>query len=108
MSNELMIDCPHCGEEFALTEALAGPLLELERTRARADAQKAVEKERPAIAAAARKEAETEFASELRARDIAIADRDSKLKQAQVAELAARKAKEDAERAQQEVELTVQ
>jgi hypothetical protein len=108
MSNELTIDCPNCGEAFALTEALAGPLLEVERKRARVDAQRAVEQERAAIAAAARKEAETEFATELQARDATIAERDSKLRQAQQAELAARKATEDAERAQQEVELTVQ
>ena len=108
MSSELMIDCPHCGEGFALTEALVGPLLEVERSRAQAEANKAVESERAGIAAAARKAAETEFSIELRARDAAIAERDSKLKLAQQAELAARKAIEDAERAKQDVDLTVQ
>jgi hypothetical protein len=108
MSTELTIDCPQCGEGFELTEALAGPLLEAERKRARAEVAKAVEAGRDSIAEATRKDVAKEFAAELRARDASIAERDAKLKQAQEAELAARKATESAERAKQEAELTVQ
>jgi hypothetical protein len=108
MSIELTIDCPHCGEAFELTEALAGPLLEAERKRARAEIAKTVETERESIAEAIRKDVSQDFAAQLRARDNSIAERDAKLKQAQEAELAARKATEAAERAQQETELTVQ
>jgi hypothetical protein len=108
MNGELTIDCPKCGLEFELTEALAGPLLETERNRATVEAHKAVELERTAIAEAARKEIVDEYAAKLTARDNTIADRDARLKQAQQAELAARKAKDEAERAKQEIELTVQ
>jgi hypothetical protein len=108
MSGELTIDCPKCGSEFELSEALAGPLLEAERKRASAEAHKTVEIARTAIAEAARKEVVNEYAAKLTARDKTIAESEARLKQAQQAELAARKAKEEAERAKEEVELTVQ
>src|ERR1700728_1190932 len=108
MGNELTIDCPHCGEGFELTEALAGPLLEAERKQARIQALKAVDAERTAIAETVRGEVVNEYAAEIRARDAVIADRDAKVKVAQEAELAARKAKEEAELAKQRIELDVQ
>jgi hypothetical protein len=108
MGNELTIDCPHCGEGFELTEALAGPLLEAERKQARIQALKSVDAERTAIAETVRGEIVNEYAAEIRARDAVIADRDAKVKVAQEAELAARKAKDEAELAKQRIELDVQ
>jgi hypothetical protein len=108
MSSELKINCPHCSTSFALTQALAGPMLEAERKSAQAAAIRAVEAERATIAKEARHEADAEHAAQLRERDAAIAERDTKLKNAQQAELAARKAREEAERAKQDVELDVQ
>jgi hypothetical protein len=94
MGNELTIDCPHCGKGFELTEALAGPLLETERKQARIQALKAVDAERVGIAERVRGEITNEYAAEIRARDAVIADQDAKVRVAQDAELAARKAKE--------------
>jgi hypothetical protein len=107
MSNEMSMDCPRCGEEFELSEALAGPVLEAERKKARLEALKSLDAERAAIAERARMDAASEHAAELRTRDAVIADRDAKVRAAQAAELAARKAKDDAEKAAQRIELDV-
>jgi hypothetical protein len=108
MSNEMTIQCPHCGEGFELTEALVGPMLEAEQKKAQAEVQKAIQAERETIAAQAKREANAEAAAELAARDAAIAERDAQLKIAHQAELRARKATEEAEQAKAQVEVEVQ
>jgi hypothetical protein len=104
----MKIDCPHCHQPFELTDALARPLLDAERERARAEGRQAFEAERMSITAQVRREAEEEHAIQLRDRDAAIAARDVKLVAAQQAELDARKAREAAEQAKREVQLDVQ
>src|ERR1700694_2788285 len=106
--SELTIECPNCHQPFELTEALAGPLLEAERANAHHEALKAANAERAAIEAHARRDVAAEYAAELRCRDVAIAERDAKLRSAQEAELEARKARGEAEEAKQRIELDVQ
>jgi hypothetical protein len=102
------IECPHCGESFELTGALAAPLLESERLKAREEATRALEVERADIEARAAAKAEAAMSKRLAASEAAVADRDQKLLQAQEAELAARKARDEAEQAKRDIELTVQ
>lgn len=102
------IECPHCGESFELTSALAAPLLEVEREKARDEARRALESERSEIESRAAEKARLEMAGRLAASESAVADRDQKLRFAQEAELAARKAREEADQAKRDIELSVQ
>ena len=108
MSGDVTIDCPHCGKGIALTEALAGPLLEKERTRARAEASTLVESERASIVASVRADLAEKHAAELRARDELLYTQKAKVQAAETAELAARKAKQETEEARALMELDVQ
>lgn len=105
--NPLTIDCPNCHEPFELTEALASPILEAERKKARANAAKQVESEREAIEAKARTDAESVFAKKITAHEAALAESDAKLEAAKQTELDALKVKAEAEQAKRDVELTV-
>ncbi|MGE3595794.1 MAG: DUF2130 domain-containing protein [Dehalococcoidia bacterium] len=99
--SDLEIQCPHCGESFELTDAIAAPLVAEERRKVEAAAERQVETERHAIEARARESVAAEYAEQLAARDMQV-------QQAREAELAARKAKEQAEQAQRDTELEVQ
>lgn len=105
--SELKIDCPHCHKAIELTEALAGPMLEAERMKARAEGAKVSSAEREAIAATAKKAVAAEYAGELEARDKVLAEQAVKVKLAEKAELAARQAKKEAEEALESTELEV-
>ena len=105
--NEFLIDCPNCGHPIELTEALAGPLLESERRNAVAEIEKRLgEQVKTAVKEAeekARRESEAVIAGlkqEKAASDIAVA-------RAREAELAALKAKQDAEEAKRSIDLEV-
>ncbi len=106
MSN-ILINCPECGTSIELTSALAAPLLEAERVKIRAEANRELTSERAAIIAQARRDAETALTDRLRASEAAIAERDAKLDAAKKAELAARRAAAEAEQAKRDIELTV-
>lgn len=108
MSNtDVTIKCPHCGESFPLTEALAKPLLDAESSRLRAEAHRFVETERAKVAAKAKAEADAAFAQERQAMQHAAAERDQQIAAAKEAELAARKTVAEAAAAKQDVDLTV-
>jgi hypothetical protein len=107
MSNELTIDCPNCGQGFELTEALAGPMLEEERRKARDEGSIVSAAEREAIAAAAKEALACEHAAEIQAKDNALAEQAATVKAAEAAELAARQAKRDADDARERTELEV-
>ncbi len=105
--SDVTIKCPHCGEGFELTEALAGPLLEAERAKARAEGAKVSAAEREAIAVAAKQAVAGDHALELKARDKALAEQAVKLKSAERAELAALQAKKAADEALERTDLEV-
>ena len=107
MRNELTIDCPNCGQGFELSEALAAPMLEAERRKARAEGAKVSDAEREAIAAAAKEAAAGEHAVEIQAKDDALAEQAARVKAAEAAELVARQAKKNADDARERIELDV-
>lgn len=108
MSNtDVTIQCPHCGESFQLTEALAKPFLDAERSKLHAEAHRFVEAERAKVAAKAKADAEAGYTQERQAMQQAAAERDRQIAAAKAAELAARKTVAEAAAAKQDVELTV-
>lgn len=109
MSNkDFSIECPHCGESFQLTEALAAPLIDAERGKLETEARRQLVKEQAQIAAKAKAEAEAEYAEERKALEEGVAERDAQLKVAKAAELEARKAQKAADDAKRDVELEVE
>lgn len=107
-NTDVTIPCPHCGESFQLTQALAAPLLDAERKKLEAQAQHFVEHERAAVEAKARAAAEAEYAEERQTMQQAMAERDVQVQATKAVELAARKAKSEADTAKRDVELAVQ
>lgn len=105
---QLTIECPHCTKSFELTEALAGPLLETERKKVGAEVDRRLATERDSIAKKASATTAAEYAEKLKASEAALADRDSKLLEAQAAELKLRAEREQLEQAKREIDLTVQ
>lgn len=103
----ITIECPHCNKPFELTEALAAPILDVERKKSIVQAQRQVETEREAIAARVRAEVERDFAKQLADSKAAVAERDSRLEAAKQAELAALEAKAEADQAKKDIALTV-
>lgn len=106
--SSLEITCPHCEGTFELTEALAAPLVEVERQKARTEAQRELNTERAALVERAKAEVADEMTAKLEASAAALATADERAQAAQAAELAALKAKDDAEQAKRETELSVQ
>lgn len=104
---DFSIECPHCGESFQLTEALAAPLIDAERGKLEAEVRRHLAKEQAQIAAKAKAEAEAEYAKERQALQESMAERDAQLKTAKAAELEARKAQKAADDAKRDVELEV-
>jgi hypothetical protein len=94
--NELSITCPECGTEIELTEALAGPMLELERRKATAAAERKFASERAAIEERAREaelaalKVQQEAEATRRNLDLEVARRAAK-----EAEIAAKRAREE-------------
>lgn len=109
MSNtDVTIECPHCGEPFQLTQALAAPLLDAERGKLEAEVRRHLAKEQAQIAAKAKAEAEAEYAEERKVLQEGMAERDAQVKAAKTAELEARKARQAADDAKRDVELEVE
>lgn len=107
MSN-LTVSCPHCGNPFELTEALAAPLLEAERKKVDAEVERRLSAERDSVAKKAAAATAAEYAAKLKVSEAAVLERDTKLRQAQAAELAIRKEREQLELTRRELDLTVQ
>jgi hypothetical protein len=104
---EITIPCPQCGQSFELTEALAAPLLESERHKAAAEAERRLRSEREAIAAAATAAARKETAAEVASFKRAAEAKDAELAKARDAELAARTAMREASEAKARIEVEV-
>lgn len=108
IEQDLSISCPHCGQSFPLTEALAAPMLEAEREKVHAEAKRHMAHERAEIEAQAKAAVEAKYAEEREAAAQATAERDAQIAAAKVAEIEALKAKEVAEQARRDIELHVQ
>lgn len=106
--NSLQINCPHCGGDFELTEALAAPLLQAERGKVDAEVKRRLQAEIADVAVKARAAAEAEAALKVRAAEAQADESAKKLREAQVRELAVRKERECLEQEKNAIELTVQ
>src|SRR5258708_6958292 len=105
---EMKIECPQCKTSFELTEALASPLLEVQRQKVSAEVERRVAVERDAAAKTASAATAAEYHAKLKASEVALSERDAKLRYAQEAELGMRKEREHLEQSKREIDLTVQ
>lgn len=101
------ITCPHCEGTFELTEALAGPLLEVERNKAAAEAARIIESERKSIEEAAAAKVRAEDAGVISEMRRAAEAKDAEVAKARAAEIAARNSQQEAEEAKRNVALEV-
>jgi hypothetical protein len=104
----LEINCPHCGGAVELTEALAAPLLEVERQRVDVEVKRRVQAEVTDAVTEARAEAEAEAALKVRAVEARADESAKKLRDAQAHELAVRQDRERLAQEKAALELTVQ
>jgi len=102
------INCPHCGEGFELTEALAAPLLEAERAKIDNEVKRRLQAEVTSAEAKGRAAAEAEAAVKVRAAEGMAAESASKLREAQAQELEVRQERERLVQDKAAIELTVQ
>jgi hypothetical protein len=105
--SDLKIDCPHCGGPIELTEALAGPMLEAERRKAVAEAERKFATERKVIEEAAAEKARAEGAARIKELESAAAAKNAEIEKAHEAELAAIKAKQEADEAKRNVDIEI-
>lgn len=105
---DVSIQCPHCGQSFQLTQALAAPLLEAERDKLKAEARRFVMHERAEVEARAKAAAEAEYAEERKTFQESMAERDEQVRAAKTAELAAHKARSEADAAKRDIDLVVE
>jgi hypothetical protein len=106
--NTLEINCPHCGDAFELTEALAAPLLEAERQKVNAEVKRRTHAELAEAVAKARTAADAEAAVRIRAAETQAEESAKKLRDAQAQELAVRQERERLVQEKAALELTVQ
>ncbi|MBR9814294.1 DUF2130 domain-containing protein [bacterium] len=106
------IPCPHCGEHFELTEALAAPYIQREREAATGEVKATLAAERKKLESAAAEKARTELKAQMQAEldesKAEVAERDARLKQAQDREREARKAQAEAETLKRELDLQIE
>jgi hypothetical protein len=81
--NDFEIQCPHCGDAFELTEALAAPLLEEERKRVDAEVKHRLQAEVAAAEAKGRAAGEADSDAKVRAAEALAQANATKLRQAQ-------------------------
>ncbi len=105
--SDLKIECPKCNHPFELTEALAGPLLEVERRKARTEAEQNLGARTEEAVAKALEKARAEAAVTVASLEQQKQAAEAEVEKARDAELAALKAKQEAEDAKRSVELEV-
>lgn len=109
---DLSIECPHCGKPVelsaAIRDAVAAPLLDAERRKVEEEVTRRVAAKGADIAKKAAEAAELAMAVKLRAAEALAAEKDSKLLEAQKAELAVRQERERLADEKRQIELTVQ
>lgn len=107
-NHELNIQCPHCGEAFELTEALAAPLLQVERNKVDVEVSRRLSAEIESVRKRARDEATALAADRVKAAEAQVAETAKLLKEAQTKELAVRKEREKLQQEKAAMELEVQ
>jgi hypothetical protein len=105
--SDLKIECPKCNHPFELTEALAGPILDAERRKARAEAEQNLGARTEAAVAKALEEARAEAAATVANLEQQKQTAEEEVERARDAKLAALKAKQEAEEAKRNVEVEV-
>ncbi len=105
--SDLKIECPKCNHPFELTEALAGPMLEAERRKAREEAEQTVASRTDIAVAHALEKARAETAATVASMEQQKRTAEAEVQRARDAELAALKAKQEAEDAKRSVEVEV-
>jgi len=101
MTDTVDLKCPKCGFTFTLADALVQPAIV-------AAVKDGLSKERDGLWEEAQVRAREEYAAKLLAAEQEIAEKSAKLKEAEKAELQARKERRDAEEAIKRVELEVE
>jgi hypothetical protein len=104
----LTIECPHCQKPFELTEAIATPIVEAERCKLAFEVTKRIDAERAQIEANARADAAAQYEAQIKASTATLADKDRQIEAAKATELAALKAKAEADLAKKDVELVIE
>src|SRR5689334_11096722 len=105
--SELKIECPACGHSFELTEALAGPLLEGERRRAIMETERRFALDTKAIAEEAARKARAESEAAIVELTLQKEATEAQLAKAREAEIAALKAKVEADEMKRGVEVEI-
>lgn len=112
MNSQFNIACPKCGKEFPLSETLAKPMIAAERAKAQQEIETLVQQklaaERDALTNAAYKNAADVYAEKLLAVEQELAEKDSKLAEADKAELALRRERRQLEEERHKLELQVE
>ena len=106
MSN-LNVTCPNCQSTFELTEAIAEPMRRAAEQSAKLDMENRIAKERASIEAAVVERLRREHEAKELEYDLKFAGQEVELKKAREAEIAALKAKEEAEEAKRNVDIEV-
>jgi len=106
--SDLTIECPKCRHPFELTEALAGPMLEAERRKAVAEADQHFATNAKAMAEEAVKKARAESEGVIEEMARQRKSDEAEVAKAREAELAARRAKQEADDAKRGVEVEVE
>jgi hypothetical protein len=104
----LEINCPHCGEGFELTEALAAPLLEAERANVDNEVERRILVEVTSAEAKGRAAAEAEAAAKIRVAETLAQESTTMLRDAQAQELVVRQDRQRLIQEKAAIELTVQ
>jgi len=107
VSSDVTIECPKCNNAFELTEALAGPLFEAERRKARTEAEQNLGARTDAAVAKALEKARAEAAVTVANLEQQKQAAEAEVERARDAEVAALKAKQEAEDAKRSVEVEV-
>lgn len=105
--SDLKIECPKCNHPFELTEALAGPLLEVERRQARAEAEQTLGARTAAAVANALEKARAEAAATIASLEQQKQAAHAEVAKARDAELVALKMKQEAEDAKLAIDVEV-
>lgn len=111
-SQTFNIACPKCGKEFPLNETLAKPIIAAERAKAQQEVETLVQQklaaERDALTKTAYKNAADVYAEKLVAVEQELAEKDTKLAEADQAELTLRRERRQLEEEKRKLELQVE
>jgi hypothetical protein len=105
--SDLTIECPNCGNPIELTEALAGPMLEAERRKAMVETERRLAFDAKAMVEEATNKARAESEGAIAELKRQKKTGEAELAKARQAEMAALKAKQEADDAKRSVDIEV-